>query len=65
MASRYGYMPEHRNYEPWLEELKALAEESGVELGLDKYHYHTWFMHGWTPEGVIDDIRETVAGSDS
>ncbi|WP_339885353.1 hypothetical protein [Vreelandella maris] len=57
-------MAEHQNYEPWLEELNALAEEGGIDLKLDKYHYHTWFMRGWAPESVIDDIRETVASSD-
>lgn len=58
-------MAEHQNYEPWFEDFKALAEDSGIDLKPDKYHYHTFFMRGWSPEGVIDDIRETVAGSDS
>jgi len=49
----------HKNYDPWLEELKLLADESGIELSLDKYHYHTYFMRGWLPESVVDDIRET------
>jgi hypothetical protein len=58
-------MTEHKEYEPWLEELKVLADRAALDLSLDRYHYHTWFMRDWTPEGVIEDLRETVAGSDA
>ena len=50
-------MSEHKDYEPWLVELREKARDSGTDLYEDKYHYHTYFMRGWLPEGVIDDIR--------
>ncbi|WP_162619421.1 hypothetical protein [Salinicola peritrichatus] len=52
------------DYETWLEHLKDEADDHGLDLSLDTYRYHTYFMRGWSPECVIDDIRETVAGSD-
>jgi len=48
---------EHKDYEPWLEELRCKADIIGVNLNEDKYHYHTYFMRGYSPESVIDDIR--------
>ena len=53
-----------QTFEQWMESLKSLAEESGFDLELQRYHYHSWFSHGYTPYAVIDDMRETVAGSD-
>lgn len=54
-------MSEHKDYEPWLEELREKADVSGTNLHEDKYHYRTVFMRGYLPEGVIDDIRNRCA----
>ena len=54
-----------QTYEQWLETLIQRAEESGFDLELQRYHYNSWFSHGYTPDAVIDDMRETVSGSDS
>jgi hypothetical protein len=53
-----------QTYEQWLETLKERVHESGFDLELQRYHHHSWFSHGYTPDAVIDDMRETVAGSD-
>lgn len=53
-----------QTYEEWLETLKLKADETGFDLELRRYHYHSWFSHGYTPDAVIDDMRETIAGSD-
>lgn len=50
-------MPEHKDYEPWHDELREKASISGTDLHEDKYHYHTYFTRGWLPEGLINDIR--------
>lgn len=47
-----------KEYDEWLHELVSLADESGVELELGNYSYHTYFMRGWLPESVIADIKE-------
>jgi len=51
-------------FEQWMESLKKLAEEAKLDLKLQQCHYHSWFSHGYTPDAVISDMRETVAGSD-
>ena len=48
-----------KEYDEWLHELVTLATDGGIELGLDKYSYHTYFMRGWLPESVLQDIRES------
>lgn len=53
----------HKDYDSWLGELEVLAAAKGLEIHRDKYHYHTYFMRGWAPEGVIDDISYTRAAS--
>jgi hypothetical protein len=56
-------MTEHKDYESWLDELEVLAAVKDLEIHRDKYSYHTYFMRGWTPQGVIDDIRYNCAAS--
>ena len=43
-------------YARWLQELRDLAEDVGVDLELDKYHYYSYFSHDCKPEYVIDDM---------
>lgn len=52
-------MNEFREYEPWLEELREIASIEGVDLSEDKYHYHTYFMRGWSTDSVISEIVES------
>ena len=47
-----------KNYDEWLSELIEVAAQDGIDLSLDKYHYHTFFMRGWLSESVIADIKE-------
>lgn len=54
-----------QSYEEWLNTLKQIAEERGVDLELHRYHYYSWFSNGFTPKAVIDDMQETFSGSDS
>jgi hypothetical protein len=54
-----------QTYEQWLESLAGIAKESGINLETERYHYHSWFSHGYTPKAVIDDMRETVSGNGS
>jgi len=54
-----------QTYDQWLETLNERAKEVGFDFKLQQYHYHSWFSHGYTPEAVINDMREAVAGSDS
>lgn len=51
-------MSEWKTYEPWLEELRDSAAIEGVDLQEDKYHYHTYFMRGYSTSAVIDGIKE-------
>ena len=50
-----------QTFDQWMESLKSIAEESGFDLELQKYHYRSWFSHGYTPDEVIDDMLETCA----
>lgn len=54
-----------QSYEEWLNTLKQVAGERDVDLEQYRYHYHSWFSHGFTPKAVIDDMQETYSGSDS
>ena len=47
-----------KEYDEWLHLLVTLAVADGVDLSLDKYSYHTYFMRGWLPESVLQDIKE-------
>lgn len=47
----------HENYESWLSELEVLADIEGVELSINIYDYHAYFMRGYLPVGVIEDIN--------
>lgn len=51
-------MSEWKTYDPWLEDLKDIAAIEGIDLVLDKYHYHTYFMRGLSVDVVISDIKE-------
>jgi hypothetical protein len=50
----------YENYESWLSDLEVLADLNGIELHLDRYNYHTYFMRGYLPIGVIEDIKSLV-----
>jgi hypothetical protein len=54
-----------KTYDQWLANLKMKAKERGLDLELQRFHYRSWFSHGYTPEAVVDDMLETIAGSDS
>jgi len=58
-------MRNHKDYESFMNELEVLADLNDIDIHRDKYHYHTYFMRGWEPQGVIDDIKEIVSMSDS
>ena len=47
----------YENYESWLSELEVLADMEGIELSVDRYNYHKYFMRGYLPIGVIEDIH--------
>ena len=49
-------MTQHTEYDPWLEDLQKFAAKHNVDLHLDKYQYHTYFMRGWSPESVAYEI---------
>ena len=51
-----------KTYEPWLEDLKDLASIENVDLSIDKYHYHIYFVKGWHIEAVIDDLIQNDQG---
>ena len=44
-------------YDGWLNDLRILAEELGVDLKEDKFHYYTYYMRGYLPIGVVEDIK--------
>jgi len=51
----------YENYESWLSELEVLADMEGVELSINRYDYHTYFMLGYLPVSVIEDIDSLTA----
>lgn len=49
-------MSNYETYEEWLEDLQEIADIFHTDLHADKYHYHTYFMRGWLPESVFQDL---------
>lgn len=47
----------YENYESWLSELEVLADIEAIELNINRYDYHAYFMRGYLPIGVIEDIN--------
>ncbi len=58
-------MTNHKDYESWMNELEILADLNSMDINRDIYNYHKYFMSGWEPQGVIDDIRESLSMSDT
>lgn len=50
-------MSNHKDYESFMGELEILADANDIDLHLDYYDYHTYFMRGCEPQGVIDDVK--------
>ena len=51
-------MSDDETYEIWLENLRDMAAIESINLHLDKYHYHTYFMRGWSIESMIVELSE-------
>jgi len=53
-------MQKYENYEGWLSEVEVLADLEGIDLSIDRYNYHSYFMRGYLPCGVIDEIKSLL-----